>query len=95
MRVANGEKVKIEQTQLGHATPKIALEVSAQAVSADQQRAHRKVVQMVLPMSFFGEIESGKRQFNALLKTRPQSFWVSGGARNQTCQNRLSILKSW
>ena len=47
--ISNGENVKVAQSQLRHTTPKITLELYAQAVSADHQRAHRKVVQMVLP----------------------------------------------
>jgi endonuclease V-like protein UPF0215 family len=37
---------------LRHTTPKITLELYAQAVTADQQKAHRKVVKMVLPAKF-------------------------------------------
>lgn len=37
------------QGQLRHTTPKITLELYAQAVSADQHRAHEKVVEMVVP----------------------------------------------
>jgi len=37
---------------LAQTTPKITLELYAQAVSADQQDAHNKVVQMVLPVAF-------------------------------------------
>jgi len=40
--------VKVAQSQLRHTTPKITLELYAQAVAADQQKAHRQVVQMVL-----------------------------------------------
>jgi len=47
--ISNGENVKVAQLQLRHPTPKITLELYAQAVSADQQEAHKKVVQMVLP----------------------------------------------
>src|SRR5208282_5711271 len=50
--ISNGENVKVAQSQLRHTTPKITLELYAQAVSADQQKAHRKVVQMVLPAKF-------------------------------------------
>lgn len=50
--ISNGENVKVTQSQLRHTTPKITLELYAQAVSADQQKAHRKVVQMVLPARF-------------------------------------------
>ena len=50
--ISNGENVKVTQSQLRHATPKITLELYAQAVSADQQKAHRKVVQMMLPARF-------------------------------------------
>ena len=47
--ISNGENVKVTQTQLRHTTPKITLDLYAQAVSADQQKAHKKVVQMVFP----------------------------------------------
>src|SRR5580765_1574823 len=47
--ISNGENVKVTQSQLRHTTPKITLDLYAQAVSADQQEAHKKVVQMVLP----------------------------------------------
>jgi hypothetical protein len=44
--------VKVAQSQLRHTTPKITLELYAQAVSADQHEAHKKVVQMVIPAEF-------------------------------------------
>jgi integrase len=50
--ISNGENVKVTQSQLRHTTPKITLELYAQAVSADQQKAHKKVVRMVLPLKF-------------------------------------------
>jgi len=50
--ISNGENVKVTQSQLRHTTPKITLELYAQAVSADQQKAHKKVVRMVLPWKF-------------------------------------------
>ena len=46
--IANGENVKVVQGQLRHTTPKITLELYAQAVSADQHRAHERVVETVL-----------------------------------------------
>ena len=56
--ISNGENVKVAQSQLRHTTPKITLELYAQAVSADQQKAHNKVVQMVLPMSFSEKLKA-------------------------------------
>jgi integrase len=50
--ISNGENVKVTQSQLRHTTPKITLELYAQAVSTDQQKAHRKIVRMVLPSKF-------------------------------------------
>jgi hypothetical protein len=50
--ISNGENVKVAPSQLRHTTPKITLELYAQAVSADQQEAHKKVVRMVLPLEF-------------------------------------------
>jgi len=50
--VSNGENVKVAQSQLRHTTPKITLELYAQVVSTDQQQAHSRVVQMVLPARF-------------------------------------------
>jgi integrase len=50
--ISNGENVKVAQSQLRHTTPKITLELYAQAVSADQQDTHNKVVQMVRPVAF-------------------------------------------
>jgi integrase len=50
--ISNGENVKVAQSQLRHTTPKITLELYAQAVSADQHEAHKKVVQMVIPSEF-------------------------------------------
>jgi len=47
--ISNGENVKVAQSQLRHTTPKITLELYPQAVSADQQKAHNRVVQMVVP----------------------------------------------
>ena len=50
--ISNGENVKVTQSQLRHTTPKITQELYAQVVSADQQKAHKKVVRMVLPLKF-------------------------------------------
>jgi integrase len=50
--ISNGENVKVTQSQLRHTTPKITLELYAQTVSADHQKAHKKVVRMVLPTKF-------------------------------------------
>ena len=50
--ISNGENVKVTQSQLRHTTPKITLELYAQTVSADHQKAHKKVVRMVLPTRF-------------------------------------------
>jgi len=46
------DDLKVTQSQLRHTTPKITLELYAQAISADQHKAHKKVVQMVLPARF-------------------------------------------
>ena len=59
--ISNGENLKVAQSQLR--PPKITLEVQAQAVSADRQKAHRKVVQMVLAAKFC-EKESSERRTN-------------------------------
>ena len=56
--ISNGENVKVAQSQLRHTTPKITLELYAQAVSADQQDAHRKVVQMMLPAAFTEKLKA-------------------------------------
>jgi integrase len=50
--VSNRENVKVAQSQLRHTTPNITLELYAQAVSAYQREAHKKVVQMFLPARF-------------------------------------------
>jgi integrase len=50
--ISNGENVKVTQSQLRHTTSRITLELYAQAVSTDQQEAHKKVVQMMLPTRF-------------------------------------------
>ena len=50
--ISNGENLKVAQSQLRHTTPKITLDLYAQAVSSDQHEAHQKVVQMVLPAEF-------------------------------------------
>jgi len=42
----------VRDRQLRHTTPKITPGLYTQAVSADQQKAHKKVVQMVLPAKF-------------------------------------------
>jgi integrase len=47
--ISNGENVKVAQSQLRHTTPTLTLGLYSQAVSADQQKAYAKVVQMVLP----------------------------------------------
>jgi len=52
LAISNGGNEKAVQSQLRHTTPKIKLELYALAVSADQQKAHRKVVRMVLPPKF-------------------------------------------
>jgi len=56
--ISNGENVKVAQSQLRHTPPKITLELYAQAVSGDQQKAHRKVVQMVLPAKFSKKLKA-------------------------------------
>jgi hypothetical protein len=56
--ISTGENVKVAQSQLRRTTPKITLELCAQAVSADQQRAHTKVVEMVLPAKFSEKLKS-------------------------------------
>lgn len=56
--ISNGENVKVAQSQLRHTTPKITLELYAQAVSTDQQDAHRKVVQMMLPAAFSEKLKT-------------------------------------
>lgn len=56
--ISNGENVKVAQSQLRHTTPKITLELYAQAVSADQQKAHKKVVQMVLPINLSEKLKA-------------------------------------
>ncbi len=56
--ISNGENVKVAQSQLRHTTPKITLELYAQAASADQQEAHKKVVQMVLPAEFSEKLKA-------------------------------------
>jgi integrase len=50
--ISHGENVKVAQSQLRHTTPKVTLDLYAQAVSADQQEAHKKVVLKVLPSEF-------------------------------------------
>jgi len=50
--ISNGENVKVAQSLLRHKTPKITLELCGQAVSTDQQQAHKKVVRMVFPTGF-------------------------------------------
>jgi len=50
--LASSDVVKVAQSQLRHTTPKITLDLYAQAVSSDQHEAHQKVVQMVLPAEF-------------------------------------------
>ena len=50
--------VKVAQSQLRHTTPKITLELYAQAVSSDQQEAHKKVVKMVLPAEFAEKLKA-------------------------------------
>ncbi len=56
--ISNGENLKVTQSQLRHTTPKITLELYAQAVSADQHKAHKKVVQMVLPARFAEKLQA-------------------------------------
>ena len=56
--ISNGENVRVAESQLRHTTPKITLELYAQAVSADQQDAHNQVVQMVLPAQFSEKLKA-------------------------------------
>jgi hypothetical protein len=56
--ISNGENMKVAQSQLRHTTPKITLDLYAQAVSGDQQEAHKKVVQMVLPAQFAEQLKA-------------------------------------
>ncbi|HWO36136.1 MAG TPA: hypothetical protein VNO32_45680 [Candidatus Acidoferrum sp.] len=58
MLISSGENGKVAQSQLRHTTPKITLELYAQAVSGDQQKAHRKVVQTVLPAKFTEKLKA-------------------------------------
>jgi site-specific recombinase XerD len=58
--ISNGENVKVAQSQLRHTTPKITLELYAQAVSADQQKAHRKGRPDGAAGEILGAIESAK-----------------------------------
>jgi hypothetical protein len=78
-RSAKGENIKVAQSQLRHTTPKITLELYAQAVSADQQEADKKVVQMVLPAQFSKKL---KARSATTTKQELESYrlWVSGGA---------------
>ena len=39
-------------------TPKLILELYAQAVSSDQREAHKKVVKMVLPAEFTDRLKA-------------------------------------
>jgi len=55
--ISNGENVKVAQSQLRHTTPKITLDLYAQAVSEHQQQAHKKVVQMMLPTGFSEQLK--------------------------------------
>jgi integrase len=55
--ISNGDNVKVAQSQLRHTTPKITLDLYAQAVSEDQQQAHKKVVQMMLPTGFSEQLK--------------------------------------
>jgi hypothetical protein len=69
--------VKVAQSQLRHTTPKITLELYAQAVSADQQEAHRKVVQMMLPTRFPEQLK--ERIDAATLQLRKKRAFSSAG----------------
>jgi hypothetical protein len=68
------------------------LDLYAQAVSADQQEAHKKVIHMVLPVQFSKKLE-GKRYCNRV-EIRVLDALGAWGARNQTCRNQLRALKS-
>jgi len=59
--ISNGENVKVTQSQLRHTTPTLTLALYSQAVSLDQQKAHAKVVQMVLPKAMSKKLQA-KRQ---------------------------------
>jgi hypothetical protein len=56
--ISNGENVKVAQSQLRHTTPKITLDLYAQAVSADQQEGHKKVIHMVLLAQFSEKLKA-------------------------------------
>jgi hypothetical protein len=66
------------------------LELYAQAVSAGQQKAHKKVDQMVLPAKFPEKLKA-----RSAASTAWKPFWLAEGARNQPCRNPTSTLKSW
>jgi hypothetical protein len=76
--------VKRAESQLHHTIPKITLNLYAQAVSADRQEAHNKVVQMMLPTGFPEQLKERSTAATAQ-ELRLQLLWVSGGARNQPC----------
>ena len=58
IRYNRGMLRQVAQSQLRHTTPKITLELCAKSVSADQQEAHKKVVQMVLPAQFSEKLKA-------------------------------------
>ena len=59
--ISDGENVKVTQSQLRHTTPTLPLCLYLQAVSADQQKAHAKVVQMVFPKALSKRFKTESR----------------------------------
>jgi hypothetical protein len=59
--ISNGENVKVTQSQLRHTTPTLTLGLYSQAVSADQQKAHAKVVQMLRPKAMSKKLKTTRQ----------------------------------
>jgi hypothetical protein len=81
------------------------LELYAQAVSADQQKAHKKVVRMVLPLKFPERLKArsaqpativglpiSQRNRERLLMANFRGAW---GAQLQHVATGVNVLKSW
>ena len=101
--ISNGENVKVAQSQLRHTTPKVTLDLYA--VSTDQHEAHKKVVQMMLPISqSVGQRQGPKAQLPAKGRSRssvaslisPTSHGssVTPGLLRVPCRNARSFIRT-
>jgi hypothetical protein len=76
--ISNGENVKVTQSQLRHTTPKITLELYAQAVSTDPAASSQEGRTDGVSTRISGEIESKKHYRNRVRTVHSLVLGVRG-----------------